>query len=825
MSTEHDTPSDDRPARPTPLPVDYSGIPDALQERDSWLLWRYEYDSDRDEWTKVPVNPHTGSYASSTDPDTWDSFEHVRDAHDSSDINSDGIGFVFSPEDTVVGIDIDDAREPDTGSPSETATDLINRFDSFTEVSPSGTGYHVYVFGTLPPDATNRKEKLEIYQQDRFFTVTGHRVDTTPSDVKARNDTLQNVHADYLADDDTDSDSTAPSEPVDLSDQQLLEKAKNAEYGDEFRDLWRGDRSDYESPSEADYHLCRHLLFWTGGDRSRAERLFNKSGLVRDKWHTRKDYRDRTLEAADSSLSGYYDPEKGRDSPSEPSGLTDENGNPVDRESSLLTPWEFSAEAGLGEDGSIADLNDKQKAATVWRLVKRSDEYHVRVHRTTGTLWAYNQDTGVWDRTGERALQHATRKTVGPENYGANLLNEVKAQTRADPAVEITDETLGLDPGTVAVANGLLNLQKAYRGGSDALRPIEPEDYALSRLPVEYDPEAAGDEWRDFVTEVVESEKLQAVQEYIGYTLHRGEMPFNRALLCVGSGANGKSTFLNVVRALFGEENTESKPIHKFDQENAVADLYGRIANIDADLSEGSLSKRGVAMFKRLVGDDRVDGRHLYEDSFSFKPTAKHLYACNQVPDVSKIVSDDDTAFWRRWIIVQFPKFFPEDDQDKTLEDRLTDDDSLSGVLNWAIEGWGRLMESGSFTNVESTAETRTLWQSWGDSTDEFLTQCVEHDPDATNITTSEAWEVYREWCRREGKDPVGQRMFTNAAKAADVNLGYGKVRPRGTGTPDRGYKHFGLTDDAPDLQAILEANDTDDSTDGRNTSLDEHGD
>ena len=95
------------------------------------------------------------------------------------------------------------------------------------------------------------------------------------------------------------------------------------------------------------------------------------------------------------------------------------------------------------------------------------------------------------------------------------------------------------------------------------------------------------------MTKVIESDKLQAVQEYVDYTLHRGEMPFNRVLLCVGSGANGKSTFLNVIRSLLGEENTESKPVHSFGERFSIADLQGQLANIDADLSEGSLSKKG----------------------------------------------------------------------------------------------------------------------------------------------------------------------------------------------------------------------------------------
>jgi putative DNA primase/helicase len=746
----------------------------------------------------------------------------VQEAHENSTIQSDGIGFVFRPEDTIAGVDIDDARDSETGSPSDTAQEIITRVESFTEVSPSGTGYHVYVFGTLPPDAKNRKGKIEIYDKERFFTVTGHRVDTTPSDVNNRNETLQKIRSEYVADDTTESDPTGPTDPVDLSDQQLLDKAKSAEHGDDFGALWRGDTTGYDSHSEADYALCQHLLFWTGGDYDRTERLFSKSELSREKWDERRDYREGTIRNADSNLSGYYDPEEGADSPPEPLGLTDEHGDPVDRDSSLLTPWEFQSEAGLDEEDSIADLNDKRKAAVAWRLLKRSDEYHVRVHTETGALWRYDRDSSVWERNGERALRIAARKAVGPEHYGANLLNEMKAQARADPTVEITDDQLGLDAGTVAVANGILDLQKAYRGDSDAIRPIDPEDYALAKLPVTYDPEAQCENWEVFVSQVVESEKLQAIQEYVGYTLHVGKMPFNRALLCVGSGANGKSTFLNVIRALLGEENTESKPVHKFDQENAVADLHGAIANIDADLSEGSLSKRGVAMFKRLVGDDRVDGRHLYEDSFTFTPTAKHLYACNQVPEVNKIVSDDDTAFWRRWLIVQFPTYIPPSERNPTLEAELTDDDALSGILNWAIDGWGRLMESESFTNVETTGETRARWQSWGDSTDEFLTQCVEHDPDATNITTGEAWEVYREWCRREGKDHVGQRNFTNAAKASDVNLGYEtSVRPRGTGTPTRGYKFFGVTDDAPNPDTVLGNGDTDE----RNTRLTEHGD
>jgi len=791
----------------------FGPVPSDLANRDRWVCWR---EQERDgKLTKIPVDPHTRDFASATDSDTWGTLADARDCHDTPDVDTAGIGFVFAPEDTVCGVDLDDARDPETGDPEPWARDIIQTLDSFTEVSPSGTGYHVYVHGFVP-DGGNRKGGVEMYDCDRFFTFTGDHVDPTPHTVNQRNESLAEVHAEYVSDGDpdgTDADVTPPGGDVDLSDQELLDKARDAGNGDRFGRLWNGDTSGYPSHSEADQALCNLLAFWTGGDRNQMDRLFRESGLVRAKWDEDRGsdtYGEITIQSAIDEVSDYYDPESSDPSPSIPEGLTDETGSPVDSHTStVVRPNNFAAEAGLGEDGSISDLNDKQKAAVVWRLIKKSDEYHVRVHRETGALWAY--DNGIWTRDGERALQFAARKAVNPENYGANLLKELKAQVRADPYAEIGADRLGLDAGYVAVENGLLDLQAAARG-DDAVRDLTPEDYALRRLPVEYDPDADATAWSAFVDGVVESEKRETLQEYVGYTLHRGEMPFNRAVLLVGSGANGKSTFLNVVRAMLGRENTETKPVHKFDTDNHIADLYGSLANIDADLSEGSLSTQGIANFKRLVGDDQVTARHLYEDAFTFQPAVKHLYACNQVPDVGNYVADDDTAFWRRWLIVQFPEYIPPSERDPLLEDRLTEPESLSTVLNWAIEGWARLMDQGGFTNAETPDETRRLWQSWGDSVDEFLANCVEHDPDAENITTGEAWDVYKAWCVREGKDATGQQSFTGAAKRCEVNLGYAKsVRPRGTGTPARGYKHFGLTDDAPDLERVLESDDGDD--------------
>jgi putative DNA primase/helicase len=105
-----------------------SDIPQSLRECNQWLCWRVET---REEETKVPINPHTGSYASTKDNDTWTSYQEAKEAHQSSAIQTDGIGFVFTSDDPFVGIDLDE-------TPIGKATEIIEKLQSYTEQSPSG---------------------------------------------------------------------------------------------------------------------------------------------------------------------------------------------------------------------------------------------------------------------------------------------------------------------------------------------------------------------------------------------------------------------------------------------------------------------------------------------------------------------------------------------------------------------------------------------------------------------------------------------------------------------------------------------------------------
>lgn len=798
----------DRPARPTALNVEFDAIPSYLTDQDRWVCWRYKWIEDREEWTKLPIDVSTGRAASSTDSDTWSSFTDAVSYHKDPETDTDGCGYVVTEAALVVGLDLDDCVDPETGDIDPWARETVEQVGTYWEYSPSVTGLRGFGLGFVPDGGTradieNADGHIEMYDSGRYLTVTGHSIDESAGDVRKVNEAVRAVHEQYISTDDveTQTGEATPTPDADksgstnLTDAEIVEKATEAENGDKFRELWEGRTAGYPSHSEADLALCNHLAFWTGGDEKQIDRLFRDSGLYRDKWDEQRGsetYGERTISKALRGRTEYYDPQS-RDTPQTQETST---GSDVTLSPSAVKVW-----AGLGTDGSVADLSDREKAAAVLQLIIQHEEIHVRVRRDNETLWAY--DNGVWKQEGKRALRHAARKALDAKNYGKNVVTELETQALSDPRIELTAEDFGLEPGYVAVDNGLLCLDEAANRG-DALRDLQPDDYALTRLPVAYDPDAAYDEWNSYVHEWAADGKADALQEYVGYCLHIGALPIHRALLLVGSGANGKSTFLDVVRALLGSDNTSSTGLQTLaNEKDAVADFYGSVANIDDDLSSRKLGA-GLGMFKKLTSGAEVRGRNLYADGFKFKATGKHLYAANQVPQVD--VDDEDEAFWRRWLLVEFPNHYPPSDRDPALSDKLTTPECLSGVLNWAIDGWKRLLEQGHFTNEERLAhEKRTRWQAWGKSVDKYLSECVENDPDADRVTTTEAWEQYKAWCVANGYDSVGQRKFTNTLK--DENVGY-KKRVRIDGTPQRGYTQLGVSEEVPTPTPSDEEND-----------------
>jgi len=264
-------------------------IPQALRSKAQWVAWRIEVREGKP--TKVPVDPHTGTYGSCSDPTTWGTFEHATRCFEIG--NHDGVGFVFSASDPFAGIDLDKCRDPEKGVIEPWAQEIIRNLGSYTEISPSGTGVHIFVMAKLPM-GRRRKGRIEMYDSGRYFTVTGAQLKGTPSTIEERTKEVCDLHARIFDTSSGCKSNSNESRPVSAADADLLNRAAMAANGAKFTSLWRGGSTGYASQSEADLALCMMLAFWTGRDGKRMDKLFRDSARIRPKWDKKHDGDGRT---------------------------------------------------------------------------------------------------------------------------------------------------------------------------------------------------------------------------------------------------------------------------------------------------------------------------------------------------------------------------------------------------------------------------------------------------------------------------------------------------------------------------------------------------
>lgn len=259
-----------------------------MRELEQWLCWRSEERGGKE--TKIPYSPRSGRMASSTDPGTWATLAEARRARKERDYS--GIGFVFTEADAYVGVDLDSCRDLESGELEEWAREIVALLDSYTEVSPSGTGLHIICKGELPP-GRSRKGSVEAYSSARYFTMTGEHLEDTPQTVEERTQELRELARRVFGEPSTNgsgADHTGghrASEGI-LEDEELIERASNADDGGKFADLWAGGYYGLASHSEAVAALLMKLAFWSGRDAEQMERIFRRSGLMYEKFDSRR---------------------------------------------------------------------------------------------------------------------------------------------------------------------------------------------------------------------------------------------------------------------------------------------------------------------------------------------------------------------------------------------------------------------------------------------------------------------------------------------------------------------------------------------------------
>lgn len=306
-------------------------IPAELQP-EPWFAcwkWRLTYTSP-EKLTKVPFNPMTGKPARSNDPSTWSRFDDVVEACLEKGSPYHGAGLMFAPESGLAGADLDKSFDRTTGEMLAWAQPIIRRLNAYAELSPSATGMKCLFYGQLPRNAAgktrNRKDgfgedgtgSIEVYDNVRFFTLTGHVLGGAPLTLEARQEELDALHHEWFYD---WWHKPAPvRQPVNgthqagdisgLTDNDLWEVLFRSRNGERYRRLFNGDLRDYaNNHSVADAALLEGLGWVTQYDHARTARMFQQSGLNRDKWD-REDYRDRTIDFVFQGKSGGYSPPK-----------------------------------------------------------------------------------------------------------------------------------------------------------------------------------------------------------------------------------------------------------------------------------------------------------------------------------------------------------------------------------------------------------------------------------------------------------------------------------------------------------------------------------
>ncbi len=296
-------------------------FPQELKDRKQWVCWRLEPDKDGGKPKKMPINPITGKGAMSNNPQTWADYRTAFDAYEKYSYT--GIGYMFTKDDGYVGVDVDHCYNPETGEFNEIAKAIIARQPTYAEFSPSGDGVHLYFKGVKPTGGSkNTDTGVEMYESGRYFTVTGRQLDGSPDTVAEDNGALAWIHETYIKKrkkKKSKKKKASPGVPVEMTDEELLEKAKNSEDGEAVTALFEGNwQGVFQSQSEADMALCRKLAFWSGKNKEQMDRIFRSSGLFRQKWDEKHHangatYGEETLDKAIESTEDVYSP--GGDSP------------------------------------------------------------------------------------------------------------------------------------------------------------------------------------------------------------------------------------------------------------------------------------------------------------------------------------------------------------------------------------------------------------------------------------------------------------------------------------------------------------------------------
>lgn len=369
------------------------------------------------------------------------------------------------------------------------------------------------------------------------------------------------------------------------------------------------------------------------------------------------------------------------------------------------------------------------------------EKYSLFTFLDTDEIFVYSD--GIYE-FGDKKIMGFIQKVLG-KYAKIHRINEILAHVRRQTYKKRID--VQEEKNKICLENGVLNLENLK------IISHSPKLLFYNKLPVQYIKEADCPVIKKFLSEIVADDDILILQEIAGYSLYKN-YSIHKAIMLVGAGANGKSTFINLLKSFLGQENCVSIPLHYLEEDKfALANLHGKLANLFADLPSRALKQTSI--FKMLVGEDLIPAEKKFKDKFFFTNYAKQIFSCNQVPQSP----DDSDAFFRRWVILNFPNQFLNSKADKNLLSKISTSQELSGFLNFAIEGLKRLLDKQDFSNTQSIDKIRETYVRLSDSVGAFVMDCVEISPDGYQ-EKKKIFTAYADYCREKKYPIVSENTF-----------------------------------------------------------------
>lgn len=751
----------------------YEKIPLELKQLPHWVGWKYMQRPGEDHKRKVPINAMDGQPAKSNDPTTWCDFDTACLGKERFGL--DGIGFMFSG-DGIFGIDIDHCYDPETQELDPAAAEIIETVQSYTELSPSGTGIHILCKGVLP-EGRKRRGAVEMYSTLRYFTVTGNQfgLEYPFSDCTER---VAVMHRKYLGEEETAAGAQKAALPMptgrgtnaDMSVDAILRRMFDSKHGQKLQDLYNGSWERYGigdgSQSSADQAFCNTLAFWCRCDAALMDAIFRRSGLYRQKWDKRrgaKTYGQITIDRAIKDCRDIWEPQERvqRPAPAVP-----------------LPPQNTSNEVPAIENATVGETGQRRYYTydDTGNALRFRDANAGLIHYNhvdgcwiywDGVRWASDENGEIKRRADKMLADMAKDLKEMQDDPAYNTYKKHLSRSRSHRGKEgfIAEarhlEGVPVLPSEMDRAGNAFNVRNCLISLKTGRTAEHDKKYMISKLaPVTYDENAKCPRWDRFIEEITCGDKsLQLyLQRMIGYcmTAYTKEQCM---FFLYGNGSNGKSVFVDTIAYMLGEYAASCQPetVMMRDRNNTargdLARLKGARMVVTSEPNDGCRLDEGIV--KQMTGgtENKLTARFLYGREFEFSPEFKIVMSTNYKP----VIKGTDNGIWRRVRLIPFTAEFTKENRDPQLTEKLRRE--LPGILNWAIAGAVGWCKEG-LPPCAIIDEAGQEYRSEMDRVQQFLDDCTTRS-ESSSTQASTLYKCYKAWCSEQGdRFPVGSTKF-----------------------------------------------------------------